>query len=335
MNDLISMRHLTFTLLSLALLSCKAKKEIPTYRIADTDSPTNPTLTETTPPTAPNKQPRPLRWIAPETWEEQTPGQFQVALYRIAPNVTAAVSQFPGDAGGIFANVNRWREQVGLTPANEIGGDTIALEDGKSEARWFEMKGTERSILAAIIPVDGATWFFKLDSSTIAIETARPAFMDLLKSIDIRSTAMPRIELQTPDGWTKQDGDKLRFATYVIPASSPDGIAGDVSVIPLPGNGGTNLANANLWRAQLRLPPLEKEDDPALGETTPHPDGSITILHMTSAEPLFSNNRHGAISAAILRTEKVTWFFKLAGEATMVSDHRAKFVNFVRSASVK
>lgn len=321
------MRPIALALISVALLSCKAKKDIPTYRIAESN--------ETIAPPPASQAPRPLRWIAPETWEEQTPGQFQVALYRIAPEITAAVSQFPGDAGGILANVNRWREQVGLPPTSETGGDTIALEDGNAQAQWFELKGTKRSILAAIIPVDGATWFFKLDSSTAALETARPAYMDLLKSIEIASTSMPRIELETPEGWNKQDGDKLRFATYVIPATNPDGIAGDVSVIPLPGDGGTTLTNANLWRAQLRLPPLEKEDDPALGETTPHPDGSITILHMTSAEPLFSNNRHGAISAAILRTGKVTWFFKLAGEATMVSDHRAKFVNFVRTATIK
>lgn len=320
------MRPIALAFLSVALLSCKEKKEIPTYRVAGSN--------ETFAPPPASQTPRPLRWVAPETWEEQTPGPLQVALYRIAPEITTAVSQFPGDAGGILANVNRWRAQVGLPPATEASGDTMALEDGHAQAQWFEIKGTDRSILAAIIPVDGATWFFKLDSSTVALETARPAFMDLLKSIEVATSDMPRIKLQTPEGWKKQDGDKLRFATFVIPAAGPDGIAGDVSVIPLPGDGGTTLRNANLWRAQLRLPPLEKEDDPALGETTTHPDGTLTLLHMSSAEPLFSNNRHGAVSAAILRTGEVTWFFKMAGEASLVSSHRAKFVDFVRTAKV-
>lgn len=332
MSDTIFLKRFSVALLFFILLSCKAKKEIPTFRIAD------PNEAATTPTIEKINQQRPLRWLAPETWEEQAPGQFQTALYRIAPNVTASVSQFPGDAGGMVANVNRWREQVGLTASNEIGGDTIALEDGKSHARWFELKGVDRSILAAIIPVDSETWFFKLDCSTVALETARPGFMDLLKSIEIGSSAattMPTIELQMPDGWVKQDGGNLRFASYSIPASSPDGIEGDVSVIPLPGDGGTNLANVNLWRAQLRLVPLEKEDDPALGETSSHPDGTMTLIHMTSAEPLFSSDRSGAISAAILRTGKVAWFFKLAGEANMVSAQRAKFVDFVRSAKVK
>lgn len=316
---------------SLSLLSCTEEKEIPTFRVADAEVEIASAPPET-------KEPRPLRWVAPETWEEETPGQFQAALYRIAPGITAAVSRFPGDAGGTAANVNRWREQVGLESSPETGGEAIALAESDSQARWFELKGADRSILAAIIPVDGETWFFKLDSPTIALETARPGFMDFLKSIEIGSYAaaeMPSIDLRPPAGWEKQKPAPPRFATYRIPATSSDGIDGDVSVVPLPGEGGTNLENVNLWRAQLRLPPLEKDDDPALGETTPSPAGAITLVHITSAEPLFSGERHAAISAAILRTGETTWFIKLTGEADMVAAQRARFVDFVRTAAVR
>ena len=144
--------------------------------------------------------------------------------------------------------------------------------------------------------------------------------------------AAPEITLGPPAGWEKQD-DAERYASYRIPAS--DGIDGDVSVIRLPGNGGSTLETVNLWRAQLRLPPLENDDDSALGETTKSREGTITLTHMTSAAPLFSRNRHGAISAAILRTGEVTWFFKISGEAGMVFANRAKFVDFVRTAEVR
>ena len=325
----MGMKPLPLAALSLALLSCTEEKEIPTFRIAATAE------TESAPASPENKPLHPLRWIVPETWEEETPGQFQIALYRIAPGITAAVSKLPGDAGGTAANVNRWRKQVGLASSPKIGGEAIALEKAESQAHWFELKGSERSILAAIIPVDDETWFFKLDSSTAALETARPAFMDLLKSVEIRSAVeaeTPTIDLQAPSKWVKHDGGEKRFASFRIPASGPNGIDGDVSVISLPGDGGTTLANVNLWRAQLRLPPLEKDDDPALGETTRSPAGAITLIHMVSAEPLFSDYRHAAISAAILRTGKVTWIFKIAGEAPMVAGHRPKFVEFVRTA---
>lgn len=325
------MKPLSLAALTLALLSCTEEKEIPTFRVADAEAETNPAPPE-------NKEPRPLRWLAPETWEEETPGQFQITLYRIAPGITAAVSRFPGDARGIAANVNRWRGQVGLAHSRDSGGEGIALADSDAQARWFELKGAERSILAAIIPVDGETWFFKLDSPTVALETARPGFMDLLKSVEIGSYAeaeMPGIDLRPPAGWEKQKPAPARFATYRIPATDPDGIDGDVSVVPLSGEGGTNLENVNLWCAQLRLPPLEKADDPALGETTQSAAGSITLTHLVSADPLFSGGRRGAISAAILRTGETTWFFKLAGEAEMVAAQRARFVEFVRTAEVR
>lgn len=328
----MGMKPLPLAALSLALLSCTEEKEIPTFRLAVAPE------AETTPARLEN-QPHPFRWIAPETWEEETPGQFQIALYRIAPGITAAVSKLPGDAGGMAANVDRWRKQVGLQAAEKIDGEAIALEEDPSwQARWFELKGAERSILAAIIPVDGETWFFKLDSPTPAIETARPGFMDLLKSVEIGSAAeaeTPGIDLQAPAKWVKHDVGEKRFASFRIPASGPNAIDGDVSVISLPGDGGTTLANVNLWRAQLRLPPLEKDDDPALGETTRSPAGAITLIHMVSAEPLFSDDRHAAISAAILRTGKVTWCFKIAGEAAMVAAHRPRFVEFVRTAKAR
>ena len=331
------MKPLTLAALSLVLLSCEGEKEIPTFRIAEAE-------VQTTPATPEKWRSRPRRWIAPETWEEEPPGQFQIALYRIAPGISATVSRFPGDAGGEAANVNRWRGQVGLEPSPDTGGEAIALAESDAQARWFELKGAERSILAAIIPVDSETWFFKLDSPTIALDTARPGFMDLLKSIEIGSSAhaaAPGIDLRPPAGWVKQKPTPPRFATYRIPSSGPDGVDGvdgvdgDVSIVPLPGKGGSNLQNVNLWRAQLRLPPLKKDDDPALGETSQNPNGSITLVHMTSAEPLFSGERHAAISAAILRTAGTTWIFKLTGEARMVAAERARFVDFVRTAEVR
>jgi hypothetical protein len=52
-----------------------------------------------------------------------------------------------------------------------------------------------------------------------------------------------------------------------------------------------------------------------------------------SGLPLFSRDRHGAISTAIVRTGEVTWFFKMAGEAEMISRNREAFDEFVRSAA--
>jgi len=203
----------------LALSGCSEKQEgIPSYRLATADGAER---VAPGPDASGSSAARTLRWHAPETWEEEKPGDFQAALYRLAPGITVSVSRFPGDAGGVAANVNRWRGQVGLEPVDDPAGNVIPLEDTDAQARWFELKGEERAILAAIIPLGDETWFFKLDSPAVALETARPGFMDFLKGVEIGSPSgdkMPEIILSPPSGWEKQDGNPVRFAGCGIAA---------------------------------------------------------------------------------------------------------------------
>ncbi len=58
-------------------------------------------------------------WTVPSGWQEGQLAQFLVAKYVIAgADGTAAVnvSSLAGDGGGLLANVNRWRGQLGLPP---------------------------------------------------------------------------------------------------------------------------------------------------------------------------------------------------------------------------
>jgi len=324
---------LAISALCLAFVSC-SDDEVPVYRVASDET--------TADPIVPEPQPageRPLRWDAPKEWKEETPGQFQTALYDLGSGVTVSVSKFPGDGGGIPSNVNRWRKQIGLEPTAEPAGDVIALEAGDSRAMWFELGGASESILAAIVPAGGETWFFKLTAPNAGLEAGRPGFLALLKSIEVgektlhpESIERPGINLEVPEGWEKNPGNAMRAASFRIP--STDGIDGDVSVIPLPGDGGSDLENVNRWRAQLRLPPLESESDPALGTKEEGKSDTFLLTHMVSDEALFSDDRRGAVSTAILRKGGFTWFFKIAGEAEMVRNNREKFAAFVRSAIV-
>ena len=314
-----------------AFASC-SKKDIPTYRVAAEEA-EEVSVSVGEPASSID---RPLRWKAPEEWVEETPGQFQTALYRVESGGSVSISKFPGDSGGIPANVNRWRKQIGLEPTDEPSGEIIALEAGDSRAMWFELHGSEESILAAIVPVDDATWFFKFTASSSSLDTGRSAFMGLLKSIEIGEKhtppTPPGISLEVPEGWEKLPASAMRAASFRIPSSS--GIDGDVSVIPLPGDAGSDLENVNRWRAQLRLPPLGSDSDPAIGKTEQGDSGEFLLTHMISEEPLFSDKRHGAITTAILRKGGFTWFFKIAGEDETLQTNRDKFDAFVRSAVI-
>src|SRR5688500_16131105 len=62
-------------------------------------------------------------WKVPAGWRQdarQRPMRFATFLIGEGDAaVEVAVSQFPGDVGGLLANVNRWRGQVGLAPVTE------------------------------------------------------------------------------------------------------------------------------------------------------------------------------------------------------------------------
>lgn len=62
-----------------------------------------------------------LAYEAPEGWEELPVSQFRDVNLRPAgnPEVECFVTVLPGDAGGLLANLNRWRAQMGAGPISE------------------------------------------------------------------------------------------------------------------------------------------------------------------------------------------------------------------------
>jgi hypothetical protein len=62
-------------------------------------------------------------WIVPEGWvKDDSPRSMRLATYMIPTklgNQEVAVSRFPGQVGGVLANINRWRGQMGLQPVTE------------------------------------------------------------------------------------------------------------------------------------------------------------------------------------------------------------------------
>lgn len=95
-----------------------------------------------------------------------------------------AVTVFPGNVGGLTANVNRWRGQVGLAPAgaDEIAASAKAGKVGGLESQRFLMTSPDgkTSLDAFMTPKDGATWFFKMKGDTAAVEANAAAFASFL-----------------------------------------------------------------------------------------------------------------------------------------------------------
>ena len=128
-----------------------------------------------------------FHWKVPEGWQTLPPGQMQVGKFAVPARGEAKaevfVSIFPSDTGGVLANVNRWRRQVGLGEIDEDGlkSCTSPLE-GAPNAVVVNLTNENRSLLGAIVPRDGQWWFYKLLGDTPAVTPEHDHFVHFAQS---------------------------------------------------------------------------------------------------------------------------------------------------------
>jgi len=129
-------------------------------------------------------------WRVPAGWQEISGGQFLVAKFTLTGDggATAAVnvSSSAGDGGGMAANVNRWRGQLGLPPISEIF--TTSLDVAGGTAQVVEMSGTNAQngqpsqLIAVIVSQPDQTWFYKLMGDAKVVAGQKDAFVQFVQS---------------------------------------------------------------------------------------------------------------------------------------------------------
>ena len=128
-------------------------------------------------------------WQVPSGWKAAGPKPMRLASFDIpdaAGNGDVSISKLSGNGGGLLANVNRWRGQVGLAPleagALAANSKTVATAGGDS-GTWVELVGTEKTILGAIVARGEVSWFFKLTAPASVAAQNRDAFEQFVRSI--------------------------------------------------------------------------------------------------------------------------------------------------------
>jgi hypothetical protein len=174
--------------LGLALGSC-SESDIRTYRApkdpgiaASPATLARPAAVEVA-PSAPE-----LVWQAPAGWRSQPGDSVRRASFTIGSGPGAAqiaITVFPGDAGGVLANVDRWRGQAGLPPVTAAGlANVTALREGVGlHFTVVDTAGGSRRLVAAMTSWQGATWFFKLTGGEEAVDRAKPDFLAFLGTV--------------------------------------------------------------------------------------------------------------------------------------------------------
>ncbi len=143
-----------------------------------------------------------LAFDPPEGWVESDGSSMRIASYEVSLEgfepADFSITRFPGDAGGIAANVNRWRQQIGLRPWKEsqVSSNRESLKVGNLDFALFDLKPqtdvdkerVKERILAAILKYDDKSYFFKLRGDVFLVETQRSKFRQLIQSSRFESS---------------------------------------------------------------------------------------------------------------------------------------------------
>lgn len=304
------------------------------------------------PPTPGASAPK-VVWTTPASWKSVESNQPMRLATLDAHGVEVTIAAFPGSVGGLLANVNRWRGQIGLPPAAD--GDLPSLlkttKEGNTEVSIVNMTGADGDVLLAAIisPGDGQTWFTKSKAKPAAIDAIRADFETFSKSFRIDASApaasanrptpgagaMPgaaphshhdsdadinsRLAAWKPPTNWKSEQVAVQFLTASFQATNAEGGA-KATVASLMGDGGGLLPNINRWRGQLELDPL---DDLAKQPSSNVGDGSMIVDIANAA----GTDR---MIVGMVATPDSTWFFKLRGTPRGVEQEKKAFEGMVR-----
>jgi hypothetical protein len=290
-------------------------------------------------PEAPQR-PRPqLSWKLPEGWKEVPAGRMSVATFSIRGNgseeAQVTITPLPMLGGRDAIIVNLWRQQVGLAPlkdeeiASQLQDVTVGGESGKLfDVTGKAADGAPARILTAMVHRSDASWFYKLSGDATVVQAQKPAFVEFLKSIQIKeapaeaASETRKPKWNVPSGWNELPAGQMQIARFAVP--DKDGAKAEVFVSVFPSDTGGTLANLNRWRRQIGLPEATSADLP--GMTVPL-DSSIPRAILVD----MTNNSQQLIAAIVPRGSQ-WYFYKLMGGAAAVAPQKEAFTRFAASA---
>lgn len=251
-------------------------------------------------------------WKLPEGWTTagQKPMRFATLVIDAnAPPVELAVSSLAAGQD-LLLNVNRWRGQLGLDPADETDLKDLltSIQAGEQELKLFDATGKMSGGMMAPFARMGN----RMGSSD---SSARP------------KKANGDIVFTAPDGWERGEPSPFLKARF----SKTDGDqTAQISVSSLPAAANKWLPNAARWAAQVGLDPTNEAKLIGLTEavTVDGVDGKLIRLIPEDEEGT------KATIAAMIPKGPNAWFLKLTGDRELVSRSDQVFAEFMKTVKL-
>jgi hypothetical protein len=304
----------------------------------------------------------PPRWTAPAGWQELPPNGVRLGNFLVpgadGKKAEVTITSFPGDVGGALANVNRWRHEVGLDDITENAMTSEKAMVDSNEGKLYDIAGASQRTVVAMIPRDGASWFFKMRGDSDVVAGAKPAFLQFLSSVHFGTNQAPATAADPHAGMSGMGVSGMAMGMGAAAAGASDAdpkwsvptnwtetapgpmvrksfsIAGDagqkavVSITVLAGEGGGILANVNRWRGQLNLPALAEDGLPKVTASLDVPGGKAALVDFSGTDAAGQPSRMVAVSVS---HGGQTWFYKLMGAGPVVGREKDAFASFVQS----
>jgi hypothetical protein len=286
----------------------------------------------------------------PPNWEPQPLSQMRQASFLVKGDNGAVadisfVSLGPA-AGNVLDNVNRWLGQLGQPPITEqkLGEIAQRLNTSLGEVTVVDLPGLPKEadpardgrIIAAMLTTGNSTLFFKMRGNAELTEAQKADFVKWvaavcdsqtetssqpMAAIPPRDAGPPPIKWQTPENWTAVSPTSMRYASFT--ASAENGEKIDISVVTFSGDGGSDPDNINRWRAQIGLPPLDRNAVSSQIAPLKTTDATFSTTDIVGAK--------ARTIAAWTRHDGRAWFFKVTGPSAAVEKEKPNFVKFIES----
>ncbi|MBI1380323.1 MAG: hypothetical protein GC161_04465 [Planctomycetaceae bacterium] len=307
-----------------------------------------------------------FQFTLPPGWVDLKPTSMRLVNVGLADDasVECSLTLLGGDGGGLAANVDRWRAQVGLGPlaAGEHEDLPAATLLGKPAVR-FDATGTytgmggpareDFRMIGLLSVAPEGSGFLKFTGPADVLERESANFDAFAASLRTASAPAPRapqadaagtseatgansrdgLVWESPSGWKRGPDRSMRTVTYFA------GPGGEVEcyVAVLGGDGGGLKSNLDRWRQQMGAAPLTAAELAAL-ERIPSLGGDAVLIEIPGSYRGMSNEQvDDALMLGAMALESVggvperAVFAKLIGPRNLAEAERASFRQFVAS----
>jgi hypothetical protein len=258
--------------------------------------------------------------------------------------------ELPGDGGGVPANLNLWRDQLGLKPLSDedLISSTSRISIGTREAIFADFvegkgdgkKKIRRRMFGVILPLGDKTLFCKMTGEDRLLGSQKEVFSKWVRSLQFNSETVSEKEVplaargkakvgvrwKSPKGWKEQAASGMRKGSFTIEGKG--GKKADVSMTSFGGTAGGIVANVNRWRDQIGLSSLSEADFSGQSESVDVRGRKILIVEIFGVSKQTSTPQ--GILGGILPLGGETWFFKMMGDPDLVRLQKKEFIQFLR-----